>query len=142
MVGGEGAGDSGFGDVVVGKCTDHCRATFGSIEQTLDLIDQARQCGDAGIRDDLLLQARAYLLHMHQEMGKCLIVLDGTRVETNPPGAAREWACPMHQQVRRDKPGNCPLCDMRLEVVGEQALQTRPTEIQSAWRFAPSELRR
>jgi len=25
------------------------------------------------------------------------------------------WTCPMHPQIRRDGPGNCPICGMALE---------------------------
>src|SRR6188768_2082169 len=25
------------------------------------------------------------------------------------------WTCPMHPQIRRDAPGNCPICGMALE---------------------------
>jgi Cu+-exporting ATPase len=35
-----------------------------------------------------------------------------------PPAAAREkveWTCPMHPQIVRDAPGNCPICGMALE---------------------------
>jgi Cu+-exporting ATPase len=30
-----------------------------------------------------------------------------------PPGTI--WTCPMHPQIRRDRPGNCPICGMALE---------------------------
>src|SRR5579859_6660144 len=26
-----------------------------------------------------------------------------------------EWTCPMHPQIVRDAPGNCPICGMALE---------------------------
>src|SRR5687767_14037838 len=36
----------------------------------------------------------------------------------NPPVAAPEgavWTCPMHPEIRRDGPGDCPICGMALE---------------------------
>ena len=33
-----------------------------------------------------------------------------------PPGTI--WTCPMHPEIRRDKPGACPLCGMALEPAG------------------------
>ncbi len=29
--------------------------------------------------------------------------------------AARQWTCPMHPEIVRDRPGSCPLCGMALE---------------------------
>jgi Cu+-exporting ATPase len=34
---------------------------------------------------------------------------------TPVPAARTEWTCPMHPQIVRDKPGNCPICGMALE---------------------------
>jgi Cu+-exporting ATPase len=31
------------------------------------------------------------------------------------PGSKLEWTCPMHAEVVRDAPGNCPICGMALE---------------------------
>ena len=35
--------------------------------------------------------------------------------DTAPVSAERGWTCPMHPEVRRDRPGDCPLCGMALE---------------------------
>lgn len=37
--------------------------------------------------------------------------------EESQPGAAAdaEYTCPIHPQIVRDKPGNCPICGMTLE---------------------------
>src|SRR2546428_12769199 len=32
-----------------------------------------------------------------------------------PPPQKIEWTCPMHPQIVRDGPGNCPICGMALE---------------------------
>jgi len=46
-------------------------------------------------------------------------------VETSaPPGTT--WVCPMHPEVRSDKPGNCPKCGMALEP--EMPIATTRTE--------------
>ncbi len=34
-----------------------------------------------------------------------------------PPGAATIYTCPMHPEIRQDRPGNCPKCGMTLEPV-------------------------
>ena len=28
--------------------------------------------------------------------------------------AATKWTCPMHAEIVRDEPGNCPICGMKL----------------------------
>ena len=32
---------------------------------------------------------------------------------------AQVWTCSMHQQIRQEEPGNCPICDMELIPVGQ-----------------------
>jgi P-type Cu+ transporter len=34
-----------------------------------------------------------------------------------PPGAATIYTCPMHPEIRQERPGNCPKCGMTLEPV-------------------------
>ena len=36
-------------------------------------------------------------------------------VTPGPPAAHTEYVCPMHPQIVRDAPGNCPICGMTLE---------------------------
>src|ERR1700732_1996855 len=50
---------------------------------------------------------------------KASLAIQGTRL-TLPPAA--EYTCPMHPEIRRDKPGSCPKCGMALEPVAPQAL--------------------
>lgn len=39
--------------------------------------------------------------------------------EAPPPAPAGTiWTCPMHPEIRRDKPGSCPICGMALEPAG------------------------
>ncbi len=35
-----------------------------------------------------------------------------------PAPAGTQWTCPMHPEIVRDKPGDCPLCGMALEPMG------------------------
>lgn len=45
--------------------------------------------------------------------------------DTKPTGAAvaQTYTCPMHPEVKRDKPGSCPKCGMALEPVTTLRLQ-------------------
>jgi Cu(I)/Ag(I) efflux system membrane fusion protein len=40
--------------------------------------------------------------------------------------AAKKYQCPMHPQIIRDKPGNCPICDMKLVPMEEPSSGTVP----------------
>ena len=35
--------------------------------------------------------------------------------------ATPAWTCPMHPEVRRSEPGNCPICGMKLQPMPEKA---------------------
>ena len=37
--------------------------------------------------------------------------------DTAAPGSGTVYTCPMHPEIRRDAPGNCPICGMALEPV-------------------------
>ena len=49
----------------------------------------------------------------------------GSSVATKPLAGAT-YTCPMHPEVRADKPGPCPKCGMALESVGPMATATTP----------------
>ena len=53
--------------------------------------------------------------------------LVGIRRETKPAAAsvAQTYTCPMHPEVRQDKPGACPKCSMALEPVNVTAPQQK-----------------
>lgn len=37
----------------------------------------------------------------------------------------KEYACPMHPEVKSDQPGNCPKCGMKLAEKGKQQLRKK-----------------
>jgi len=41
--------------------------------------------------------------------------------QASDPGSADGWTCPMHPEVRRDHPGDCPICGMALEPLAPAA---------------------
>ena len=64
----------------------------------------------------------------------------GLRLPPNsaPAVAAAVYVCPMHPEVRADKPGACPICGMALEpetVAVEQLAQSNPELIDMTRRF-------
>ena len=45
------------------------------------------------------------------------------------PGAGTVYTCPMHPEVRQERPGTCPICGMALEPVTTAVPQTRTTYV-------------
>ena len=43
-----------------------------------------------------------------------------------PVPAATKWTCPMHPEIERDHPGDCPICGMALEPMGVPAADAGP----------------
>lgn len=94
---------------------DYCREAFVDLDKAIDLIDEARACQDAVRREDTLIQARGRLVSLRQRTADCVFELDRTKaVQAVATGKRHVWLCPMHMQVRQDRPGNCPICDTAL----------------------------
>jgi len=53
-----------------------------------------------------------------------------TRAET----AVGQWTCPMHPEVLRDAPGDCPICGMALEPLTVSLQDTGNPELDDMWR--------
>ncbi|MBO0738015.1 MAG: cadmium-translocating P-type ATPase, partial [Alphaproteobacteria bacterium] len=49
--------------------------------------------------------------------------------EPRPVGEAGLWTCPMHPQIVRQEPGNCPICGMALEPMTPTAGETANPEL-------------
>lgn len=47
---------------------------------------------------------------------------------TSAPSSAATalYRCPMHPEIARDKPGQCPICNMALEPIGAAAASASP----------------
>ena len=59
--------------------------------------------------------------HQHSNLVKHAPI--GSEVADMPDGTI--WTCPMHPQIRRSEPGNCPICGMALEPL-EPSLEEGP----------------
>ncbi len=53
---------------------------------------------------------------------------------TAPPGTKVEYICPMHPEIVRDRPGNCPKCGMALEPRTAGAEEGPNPELADMWR--------
>ena len=42
-----------------------------------------------------------------------------------------KYVCPMHPQIIRDKPGNCPICGMKLVLKKSRASEAKKIEIKT-----------
>jgi len=40
----------------------------------------------------------------------------------------KTYTCPMHPEVKEDKPGVCPKCGMQLEVINENVVENKGGE--------------
>ena len=49
------------------------------------------------------------------------------KMPTTPSSHGVQWTCPMHPQIVRDGPGNCPICGMTLERL-TVTTQTQPNQ--------------
>jgi membrane fusion protein, copper/silver efflux system len=53
--------------------------------------------------------------------GGTALVSSGCQKSGGPTAAARRYHCPMHPEVIRDAPGDCPICGMKLVPIEEEA---------------------
>jgi len=74
--------------------------------------------------------------------GEALTCCAGTRQESQPlprrqaraASASGQWTCPMHPEVLRDQPGDCPICGMALEPLAVSLEDTGNPELDDMWR--------
>ena len=52
-----------------------------------------------------------------------------------PAGEKVRWTCPMHPEIVRDGPGNCPICGMALEPAGVPGDEPNPELVDMTRRF-------
>ncbi len=118
-------------DAQLEQCMRHCRDTFTAIEGALRAVERAQASGDPLQWDAALRRVGPELIAMREQMSNCMQKLEQVRrpstCATRPAVLAESWVCPMHSQIRRDSPGNCPLCDATLKPVADGRLaSTRP----------------
>ena len=65
----------------------------------------------------------AHYAHQHHEHG--IPHASAAKGALPARGQGTIWTCPMHPQIRRDAPGNCPICGMALEPL-EPVLEEGP----------------
>src|SRR5262245_49250178 len=74
-----------------------------------------------------------------------VLVVSSTPPAVEPSTPKTLWTCSMHPQVIQDKPGNCPICGMKLTPIrpdssGGAAVTIDPVQIQNIGiRVAPAE---
>lgn len=113
------------------QCMRHCRDTFTSVEIALRMIERVQASHDPVQLNGALRAVGGELIVMRGQMSECLRTLEQARNPARgavrPALLAQLWACPMHSQVRQDRPGNCPLCDATLRPVSDGGVpSTRP----------------
>ncbi|GMU23469.1 MAG: hypothetical protein AMXMBFR13_35470 [Phycisphaerae bacterium] len=119
-------------DRMMAQCMEHCQATQRSIDETLRAIETAREGNDMQAMRAALDKAHTQLTQMKEHMSKCMEKMK--TMQKMHGGMMREhlaanaqWTCPMHPQVKRDKPGNCPICGMPLAKGKTGHVATRPS---------------
>jgi RND family efflux transporter MFP subunit len=80
-----------------------------------------RRGGDWGRAWVVLLVA---LVLVAAGIGGYLAYRQRARASAPAAKAGQLWTCPMHPQIIRDEPGNCPICGMALEPVPESARES------------------
>jgi len=74
--------------------------------------------------------AKVPLLHVARGVYTATLPAEATKADLEYYVTARVevgWFCPMHQQVRREAPGECPICGMPLAKFGSGSLDWPPT---------------
>ena len=56
--------------------------------------------------------------------GGAVLVLAGCRKSSSPRAAATRYHCPMHPEIIREAPGDCPICGMKLVPIEEHPRET------------------
>lgn len=119
-------------------CMQHGRAAFTAIEQALVWIEQNEvPAGSLGeTRADLdvplpaspMAQLRLQLLDAREHVSRSLTRLEHLRQGPSVRATTISglWACPLHPQVKQDRPGNCTICDATLAATPGPPVATRP----------------
>lgn len=61
-----------------------------------------------------------------------------TKKEITSPKKIRYWTCGMHPQIKLDKPGNCPICNMKLIPIYEEEIT--PVGEEGVIKLSPREI--
>jgi Cu+-exporting ATPase len=105
-------------------CSDSCRTKFTHHPENY-LTAKDPVCGMTVDR----ASARHFLKHVGEKFyfcsENCLKKFEadpekylGDRPEPAPMPKGTQYTCPMHPEIVRDKPGDCPICGMALEPMG------------------------
>ncbi|HPU28031.1 MAG TPA: heavy metal-binding domain-containing protein [Phycisphaerae bacterium] len=117
-------------------CLQHCREAFSQIEETLRIMEAARDRDDPEELQRAMAAARSKLIAARRQVSRSMQTLealstqpasrDGSARRAEPVSLSEQWACLMHSQVRQNKPGNCVICDATLVPVAIPPAATRP----------------
>jgi Cu+-exporting ATPase len=68
------------------------------------------------------------------EPARCVVPIKDDRSLTATGAGEVLWTCPMHPQIVRKEPGNCPICGMALEPMNPAAGETENPELRAMTR--------
>lgn len=63
-----------------------------------------------------------------------------TKKESVSPKKIKYWTCAMHPQIKQDKPGNCPICNMKLIPVYEEEIGPATEEEKGIIKLSPRDI--